>query len=170
MQPHRLGMTNIHALQATSIDGHNVSLGSYAGKVLLIVNVASKCGLTPQYKALQATYEANKDAGLVVLGFPCNQFAGQEPGTAAEIQNFCELNYRVTFPMFAKVDVNGEGAHPLFAALTSTETKPEEKGPIKWNFGKFLIGKNGDVLARFAPTEDPSGAVIQAAIAAALLA
>lgn len=163
-------MTNVHSFQATSIDGSELSLGAYAGKVLLIVNVASKCGLTPQYKALQATYEANKDAGLVVLGFPCNQFAGQEPGTAAEIQSFCELNYRVTFPMFAKVDVNGAAAHPLFAALTAEDTKPEGKGPIKWNFGKFLIGKKGEVLARFAPTEDPSGPVIQAAIAAALVA
>jgi len=163
-------MTNVHAFQASSLKGQEVSLGDYAGKVLLIVNVASKCGLTPQYKALQATYEANKDIGLVVLGFPCNQFAGQEPGTAAEIQSFCELSYHVTFPMFAKVDVNGAGAHPLFAALTAEETNPDGKGPIKWNFGKFLIGKQGEVLARFAPTEDPSGPVIQAAIAAALLA
>jgi glutathione peroxidase len=139
---------------ATTLDGREQSLADYAGKVALVVNTASECGLTPQYEGLQALYEKYADQGLVVLGFPCNQFGGQEPGTAEEISGFCERNYGVTFPMFAKIDVNGPDAHPLFTWLR------EEKGgllgdKIKWNFTKFLVGRDGRVIERYAPTTAP---------------
>src|SRR5690349_7069793 len=129
------------------IDGKDVSLKSYRGKVLLIVNVASRCGYTPQYKALQAVYEKYKDKGLVVLGFPCNQFGGQEPGTNEEIKQFCSSQYSVTFPLFDKIDVNGEHRHPLYVALAGKDSP--FPGDIKWNFGKFLIGRDGTIVKRF---------------------
>lgn len=161
-------MTTAHDFRARTIDGREVSLGDYAGKVLLVVNVASRCGLTPQYAKLEALYRRYGGRGLEVLGFPCNQFGAQEPGTEAEIQTFCTTKYDVTFPMFAKVDVNGASAHPLYAFLTAQPTKPEGPGNVAWNFGKFLVGKDGAVLGRFAPQEDPTGAAVTAAIDQAL--
>lgn len=161
-------MTTVHDLSARTIDGADKPLRDFAGKALLVVNVASKCGLTPQYKALEQLYRTYKDRGLEVLGFPCNQFGAQEPGTEADIKLFCSTKYDVTFPMFAKLDVNGPGAHPLYAHLTSQATKPDGAGDITWNFAKFLVGKDGRVIARFSPKEDPSGATIKSAIESAL--
>ena len=151
----RLGvMTSLSAFSATAIDGQEVDLSTYAGQVVLVVNTASECGLTPQYQGLQALHEAYADRGFTVLGFPCDQFGHQEPGEEAEIATFCERNYGVTFPMFSKFDVNGSDAHPLFTWLR------QEKGgvlgsAIKWNFTKFLVGRDGQVVERFAPTTTP---------------
>ena len=138
-----------------SLDGKDVDLSKYEGKVVLIVNVASKCGLTPQYEQLQALHEKYAEDGLAVLGFPCNQFLWQEPGTAEEIQEFCRVNYGVTFDMFAKVKVNGDGACDLYKTLTALDTKPVGPGKISWNFEKFVIGRNGEVVARFSPRTKP---------------
>lgn len=138
-----------------SLDGKEVDLGKYLGKVVMVVNVASKCGLTPQYEQLQALHEKYSGKGLAVLGFPCNQFKGQEPGTAEEIRQFCRANYGVTFDMFAKVEVNGDRACPLYKHLTALETKPQGPGRITWNFEKFILGRNGEVVARFAPRTAP---------------
>jgi glutathione peroxidase len=138
-----------------SITGKDVKLADYQGKVLLVVNVASKCGLTPQYEQLEAMSEKYANKGLVVLGFPCNQFGKQEPGTDAQIAEFCEATYKVKFPMFSKVEVNGEGAAPLYKHLKSLDLQPKGKGDISWNFEKFVIGKKGDVVARFAPRTAP---------------
>jgi glutathione peroxidase len=138
-----------------SIMGKEVDLTEYKGKVVLIVNVASECGLTPQYEQLQAIHEKYQDKGLVVLGFPCNQFGQQEPGSDQEIAQFCAQNYRVKFPLFSKIEVNGPGAAPLYKYLTAQETKPQGKGKISWNFEKFVVGKNGKVVARFAPNTEP---------------
>jgi glutathione peroxidase len=143
-----------------TITGKDVDLAEYKGKVILIVNVASECGLTPQYENLQAVYEKYKDKGFVVLGFPCNQFGQQEPGTNAQIAEFCSSTYKVKFPMFSKIEVNGEGAAPLYKHLTSLDTQPAKKGKISWNFEKFLIGKNGQVVARFAPTTTPDASEV----------
>ncbi len=148
-------MSGIYDFSAKDIDGKSQSLGDYAGKTMLIVNVASKCGFTPQYTGLEALYEKFRDKGLVVLGFPCDQFGHQEPGDEAEIKNFCSLNYDVQFPLFAKIDVNGANADPLYKYL-----KHEAKGllgseSIKWNFTKFLVDKSGKVLKRYAPTDTP---------------
>lgn len=161
-------MTSVHSFSARTIDGKERSLGDYAGKVLLVVNVASKCGLTPQYTALEKLSKDQRAAGLEVLGFPCNQFAGQEPGTEAEIQRFCTIHYDVTFPLFAKIDVNGASAHPLYAHMKSVDTKPDGAGEVAWNFAKFLVDREGRVIARFSPTEDPAGEAITGAIARAL--
>ncbi|UFN48887.1 glutathione peroxidase [Roseomonas sp. OT10] len=149
-------MADIGDFTALALDGHEVSLADYGGQVLLVVNVASKCGFTPQYEGLEALYRKLHPRGFTVLGFPCNQFGGQEPGDAEEIARFCVSNYRVTFPLFAKVEVNGPDAHPLFRWL-----KGERKGvlgteAIKWNFTKFLIGRDGQVVDRFAPTTKPA--------------
>lgn len=138
-----------------SIHGEEVDLSVYRGKVVLIVNVASKCGLTPQYAQLQALYEKYGPQGLVVLGFPCNQFGQQEPGTPDEIQQFCKVNYGVTFPLFEKIEVNGDGAAPLYKLLTSLKTRPSGPGKITWNFEKFVVGRDGQVAARFAPRTRP---------------
>jgi glutathione peroxidase len=143
------------AFEMENLDGKKVSLDSYSGKVILVVNVASECGLTPQYEGLQGLYEKYKDKGLVILGFPCNQFGSQEPGTAVEIKSFCTKNYGVTFDMFAKIDVNGDKAAPFYKHLTSLDTKPKGSGKVGWNFEKFLIGRDGAVVARFAPTVAP---------------
>jgi glutathione peroxidase len=151
-----------------SITGKDVNLADYQGKVLLVVNVASKCGLTPQYEELEALHEKLSDKGLVVMGFPCNQFGKQEPGTDAQIAEFCEATYKVKFPMFSKVDVNGEEAAPLYKYLTSVDTKPKEKGKISWNFEKFVIGKNGQVVARFSPQTAPDSKEVMAVIEAEL--
>ncbi len=167
-RPHKTPMTTAHDFHAKTIDGTDKSLGDYAGKALLVVNVASKCGLTPQYEGLEALQKKYGDRGFAVLGFPCNQFAGQEPGAEADIKTFCQSKYDVTFPLFSKVDVNGETKHPLYAWLETQPTSPEGPGDITWNFAKFLIAKDGSIVARFSPKEDPSGAKIVAAIESAL--
>jgi glutathione peroxidase len=145
----------IFDLSADSLSGQPVNLSQYKGQVLLIVNTASKCGFTPQYQGLEAVYEQFKDKGAVVLGFPCNQFGGQEPGEAEEIGAFCEKNYGVTFPLFAKVDVNGDNAHPLFKKLKKDAPGILGTEGIKWNFTKFLIRKDGTVYNRYAPATKP---------------
>ena len=138
-----------------SLGGKDVDLSKYEGKVVLIVNVASKCGLTPQYEQLQALHENHAEDGLAVLGFPCNQFLWQEPGTAEKIREFCRVNYGVTFDMFAKVKVKGDGACDLYQTLTAHDTEPVGPGKISWNFEKFVIGRNGEVVARFSPRTKP---------------
>ena len=147
---------SIYDFRVKTIRGEEQSLADYKGKVLLIVNTASKCGFTPQYKELQKLYEQYRDRGFVVLGFPCNQFGNQEPGTEEEIEQFCQVNYGVTFPMFAKVDVNGENAHPLFQYLKEKAPGVLGTKAIKWNFTKFLVDRNGNVVARFASQTKPS--------------
>ncbi len=161
-------MTSFYDFHAKTIDGKDASLRDYAGKVALVVNVASKCGLTPQYEGLEKLYEAKRAHGLEVLGFPCNQFAGQEPGTDSQVKEFCTLTYGVAFPLFSKIDVNGAQRHPLYAWLTSVDTKPEGAGDIQWNFGKFLIGRDGAVVARFGPRTAPDDPTLVAAIEKAL--
>jgi glutathione peroxidase len=148
-------MSSIYDITANTLAGEPLSLSTFQGKVLLIVNTASKCGFTGQYKGLEALYQQYKDQGLVVLGFPCNQFGAQEPGSAADIGAFCEKNYGVSFPMFSKIDVNGSNAHPLFQLLKSEATGLLGTEGIKWNFTKFLVGADGKVHSRHAPTEKP---------------
>ncbi|MEK4742189.1 MULTISPECIES: glutathione peroxidase [unclassified Bacillus (in: firmicutes)] len=145
----------VYDFSAKTITGEEKSLKDYAGKALLIVNVASKCGFTPQYKGLQEVYDKYKDEGLEILGFPCNQFGGQEPGTEADITSFCELNYGVNFPMFAKIDVKGDKAHPLYTYMTEQAPGLLGMKAVKWNFTKFLIGKDGKIVGRFAPQTKP---------------
>jgi len=147
-----------------SIDGKDVDLSKYKGDVLLIVNVASKCGLTPQYAQLEEVYTKYKDEGLQVLGFPANQFGGQEPGTDAQIKTFCTSKFDVDFPMFSKIVVKGNGIHPLYEFLTSEETNPGMSGDIKWNFEKFLVGRDGKVIKRFAPPVKPDALEVIEAI------
>jgi glutathione peroxidase len=161
-------MANFHDFKMKTIDGQDRSLGDYKDKVVLVVNVASRCGLTPQYEGLQKLHKELASRGFSVLGFPCNQFAGQEPGTEAEVKQFCETSFGVTFPLSAKVDVNGPGRSPLYDWLTSQPTAPEGPGDIKWNFGKFVIGKNGEVVARFDPTTAPSSRDLRETIERAL--
>ncbi|RDZ18478.1 glutathione peroxidase [Priestia megaterium] len=146
---------SVYEYSAKTIKDEDVSLSNYQGDVLLIVNTASKCGFTPQYKDLQALYEQEKENGLTVLGFPCNQFGGQEPGSSNDIEQFCELNYGVSFPMFAKVDVKGEHAHPLFTYLTEQAPGLLGSKGIKWNFTKFLVNRQGEVVKRYAPQTAP---------------
>ena len=146
---------SLYDIDVTTIDGASQSMAEYKGKALLIVNVASQCGFTPQYTGLEALYAAYKDKGFAVLGFPCDQFGHQEPGTDAEIQSFCTLNYQLTFPLFAKVEVNGSNAHPLFRLLKSERPGLLGTEAVKWNFTKFLVGKDGTVLKRYAPTDTP---------------
>jgi glutathione peroxidase len=148
-------MASIYSFAARTLGGEEVSLGQYDGKVLLIVNTASECGFTPQYAGLQKLYDTYAARGLAVLGFPCNQFGKQEPGDAEHIGSFCEKNYGVTFPMFDKVDVNGANAHPLFRYLTGEAPGLLGLEAIKWNFTKFLIGKDGELVKRFAPATKP---------------
>ncbi|MFO0975133.1 MAG: glutathione peroxidase [Planctomycetaceae bacterium] len=155
----------VHEFKMKSIDGKEVELSEYKGKVLLIVNVASQCGLTPQYEQLQALHEKYKDKGLVVIGVPCNQFGAQEPGTEAEIKEFCNAKYKVSFPMMSKVDVNGAKEDPLYKYLKSNS---EKKDNISWNFEKFVVGKDGKVAARFAPRTKPDADEVITAIDAAL--
>ena len=142
-------------IEATTIDGQPRKLGDYAGKVMLIVNVASRCGFTPQYAGLEALYRKFGDRGFVVLGFPCNQFGAQEPGSEKEIASFCSANYDVTFPLFGKVDVNGETAHPLYRLLKREAPGILGSEAIKWNFTKFLVDREGHVVKRYAPTDTP---------------
>jgi glutathione peroxidase len=150
-------MTTVHDFTVRTLEGTEQSLGDHRGKVLLIVNVASRCGLTPQYTALEALQKRYAPRGFAVLGFPCNQFGGQEPGTETEIREFCTLNYGVTFPMYAKVDVNGDGTAPLFAHLKSAAPGLLGSESVKWNFTKFLIDREGRVVRRYAPTDSPEG-------------
>ncbi|GGA36333.1 glutathione peroxidase [Paenibacillus physcomitrellae] len=149
-------MSDLYDIQVKSIEGEATTLQPFAGQVLLIVNTASACGLTPQYKGLQSLYETYKDKGFMVLGFPCNQFAGQEPGTEAEIKQFCELNYQVSFPMFAKVEVNGDNTHPLYKYLKENAPKEEPTGDIEWNFAKFLVDRTGQVVKRYSSRTEPA--------------
>ena len=158
---------SIYEVKLKDIDGKDVTLSQYEGKILLIVNVASKCGLTKQYAGLEALYQKYKDKGLVVLGFPCNQFGKQEPGTNEEIKAFCSRKFNVTFPLFDKIEVNGPNRAPLYDLLAG-EGSPFP-GKIKWNFGKFLVGKDGTVLQRFAPRVAPDSEELVRAIEAALM-
>lgn len=157
---------SIYDLSVKDIDGKDVSLSAYKGKVLLIVNVASKCGFTPQYKGLETIYEKYQDQGLVILGFPCNQFHEQEPGSNEEIKQFCTSKYGVTFPMFDKIDVNGENRHPLYILLAGKDSP--FPGDISWNFNKFLISRDGKILKRFDSKATPESPEVTAAIQSAL--
>jgi len=179
-------MTALQQIPVNTLQGQPSSLDAFAGKVVLIVNVASKCGLTPQYEALQKLYDTYKDAGLVVAGFPSNDFGGQEPGTSEEIAQFCSTNYAVTFPLFEKIRVVGPDKHPLYAALTSTHPDatgdkegfrvnlvkhgitPNPDPEVLWNFEKFLVGKNGEIIGRFAPAIKPDDPALVSAIESAL--
>lgn len=146
---------SLYDFEVTTIDGEKTTLAPYKGKVLLIVNVASKCGFTYQYEGLEALYKKYKEQGLVVLGFPCNQFSEQEPGNEAEIKNFCSLTYGVDFPMFSKIDVNGDKAHPLYVYLKKEQSGFLGSEAIKWNFTKFLVDRKGKVIDRFSPSTKP---------------
>ncbi|MDX2260125.1 MAG: glutathione peroxidase [Gemmatimonadales bacterium] len=148
-------MTTLYDLPVRTIDGHEQTLAPFQGKVLLVVNTASACGLTPQYAGLEALHRELGPKGLAVLGFPCNQFGAQEPGSEAEIKAFCSLNYDVSFPMFAKIDVNGDETHPLYRHLKAAQPGLLGTEAIKWNFTKFLVGRDGTVLKRYAPTDPP---------------
>jgi glutathione peroxidase len=148
-------MVDIYNIDVKDSANSDISMSEFTGKTLLIVNVASKCGLTPQYKGLQKIYDDYKDKNFVVLGFPCNQFGGQEPGTDQEIGEFCDINYSVTFPIFSKIKVNGPEAHPLFKLLKSDKPGIFRTQSIKWNFTKFLINKNGKIVERFSPRVEP---------------
>lgn len=148
-------MKTIYDIKVKTINGEETTLEPYKGKVMLIVNVASKCGYTPQYDGLETLYKKYMDAGLVVLGFPCNQFGSQEPGSEAEIQNFCRVNFGVTFPMFSKINVNGEETHPLYRYLKSEQPGILGTEAIKWNFTKFLVDKQGNVVERFGSSTKP---------------
>ena len=145
----------IYEFEVQTITGDKAALDSYKDQVMLIVNTASKCGLTPQYEGLEELYKEYNDKGLVILGFPCNQFGGQEPGSESDIEAFCQLNYGVSFPMFAKIDVNGDDADPLFKYLKKSQKGLLGSEKIKWNFTKFLVNRDGKVVARFAPTVKP---------------
>jgi len=182
-------MSSLYDINVTDIDGKTQTLGEYAGNVLLVVNVASKCGLTPQYEALEKLYEQHADEGLVVMGFPCNQFAGQEPGSEQEIQDFCMSNYGVRFPMFGKINVNGDSRHPLYQALVGARPKAQslpdgslrvrlaernllsaDDSDVMWNFEKFLVSRNGEVVGRFAPDMTVDHPLLADAIRAQLAA
>ena len=159
---------SIYDFTMRSIDGDHVSLKNYQGKVVLLVNVASKCGFTPQYAALESVYEKYKDKGLVIVGIPANNFAQQEPGTDEEIKKFCSNKYNVTFPMMSKVSVLGDDKTPLYVFLTGKESDPQFAGDIKWNFTKFLFDRNGNPVARFEPNVTPDSPQVTAAIESAL--
>ncbi len=148
-------MTSVYDFSARDIDGNERSLAEWRGQAMLIVNVASKCGFTPQYTGLEALWQTARDKGLVVLGFPCDQFGHQEPGNEAEIRNFCSTSYDVSFPLFSKIEVNGDGAHPLYKWLKSEGKGILGSESIKWNFTKFLIDRDGQVVKRYAPTDTP---------------
>jgi glutathione peroxidase len=159
---------DLFGIPVTTIDGRRETLERYRGQALLIVNVASECGFTPQYAGLESLYRQYRDRGLAVLGFPCDQFGHQEPGTEEEIARFCSREYDVTFPMFAKVEVNGPGTHPLFARLKTEAPGVLGTTAVKWNFTKFLVGRDGTVVARYAPRDTPDDIARDAAFAAAL--
>lgn len=155
---------SIYEFKMKDIDGKDVKLKKYKGNVLMVVNTASKCGYTPQYEGLQAAFDKYNAKGFYVLGFPANNFGGQEPGTEKEIKEFCTTKYKVTFPMFAKISVKGEDQDPLYAYLTSKETNPQFAGEISWNFNKFLIDRNGKIVARFTSKDKPDGEAVTQAI------
>jgi glutathione peroxidase len=159
---------SVQDIPVSTLAGQPSSLGELDGKTLLVVNVASKCGLTPQYAGLEALHERYADRGFAVVGFPCNQFGGQEPGSAEEIAEFCSATYGVSFPMFEKIEVNGPGRHPIYAKLTATPDANGDSGDIQWNFEKFLIGPDGAVIARFRPMTAPDAPELIAAIEANL--
>jgi len=161
-------MTSLTDIALTTLDGRPTTLAELADGAVLVVNVASKCGLTPQYTALEQLAKDYGDRGLTVIGVPCNQFMGQEPGSAEEIQTFCSTNYGVTFPLLAKTDVNGEDRHPLYAELTKTADSSGEAGDIQWNFEKFLLAPGGEVVNRFRPRTVPDAPEVVAAIEAVL--
>lgn len=163
-----VGAADLTKIPFETIDGKTQTLADYEGKVVLIVNTASKCGLTPQYEGLQELYEKHREQGLVVLGFPCNDFMGQEPGTHEEIVEFCTTRYNVSFPLMAKIHVKGKDRHPLYTALTGKDGA--FPGKVKWNFGKFLIGRDGSPLARFEPRQKPDDAAVTEAVEKALAA
>jgi len=152
-------MASVYEFSGKTITGQDKPIADFKGQVMLIVNTASKCGFTPQFKGLEAIYEKYKDKGLMVLGFPCNQFLSQDPASDAEISEFCELNYGVSFPMFAKIDVNGDDAHPLFKHLTSAAPGLLGSKAVKWNFTKFLVDRQGNVISRYAPATKPEDIV-----------
>ena len=154
----------IYDAKIKTLEGEPADLSEYRGKALLMVNVASQCGLTPQYEGLEQLHETFGERGFEVLGFPCNQFAGQEPGTAEEIRDFCETNYHVRFPLFEKIDVNGANAHPIYRELTQTADADGEAGDVKWNFEKFLVSPEGNVVARFRPQVTPEDPALVSAI------
>ncbi|MEU5612142.1 glutathione peroxidase [Streptomyces sparsogenes] len=159
---------SLYDIPLHTLSGEPTTLGAHRGTALLLVNVASKCGLTPQYEGLERLQQRYAERGFTVLGFPCNQFAGQEPGTAEEIRTFCSTTYGVSFPLMEKIEVNGEGRHPLYAELTKAEDASGEAGDIQWNFEKFLISPRGEVVARFRPRTEPEAAEVVAAIEAQL--
>ncbi|ANE79184.1 glutathione peroxidase [Mycobacterium adipatum] len=159
---------SLNQIPLTTLDGTNTTLGELSSRATLVVNVASKCGLTPQYTALEKVAQAYADRGLTVVGVPCNQFMGQEPGTAEEIQNFCSTTYGVTFPLLAKTDVNGADRHPLYVELTKAADAGGEAGDIQWNFEKFLLNADGEVVHRFRPRTEPDAPEVIAAIEAVL--
>jgi glutathione peroxidase len=161
-------MTGIYDFKVADIDGNDVNLADYKGKVLLIVNVASKCGFTPQYKGLENIYRQYKDKGFEILAFPSNDFMGQEPGTNKEIKSFCQLNYQVSFPLFSKISVKGKDIHPLYKFLTEKSTDPNFSGAITWNFNKFLIDRNGNIINRFGSKSEPQNPEVIKAIEDAL--
>jgi len=161
---------SIYNIMVQDIMGNDLSMKDFRGSVLLIVNTASRCGFTNQYEGLEALYQAYKDSGFAVLGFPANNFMNQEPGTNEEIQTFCTTRFNVTFPMFSKISVKGDDMHPLYTILTDTEANPEFGGPITWNFNKFLIGKDGSIIGRFNTRTDPQSDEIKRAIETALTA
>jgi len=158
----------VHDIPVKTLAGTPASLGELAGRTLLVVNVASKCGLTPQYAGLERLHERFAEQGFSVVGFPCNQFGGQEPGSAEEISEFCSTTYGVSFPMFEKIEVNGPGRHPVYTELTSVPDAAGEAGDIQWNFEKFLVGPDGTVIARFRPGTDPDDPQLVATIEASL--
>jgi glutathione peroxidase len=164
------GEKSVYDFSMKSIDGDTIPLSSYRGKVLLLVNVASRCGFTPQYEDLEALYRKYQDRGFAILGFPANNFLGQEPGTDAEIKEFCTLTYGVTFPMFSKISVKGDDQHPLYRYLTSGEANPSMGGDVKWNFQKYLVGRDGKVLAKFGSRVKPLSEELTAALESALSA
>ena len=159
---------SVHDIELQTLAGEPASLGDYAGSTVLVVNVASQCGLTPQYTGLQELQDRFAERGFTVAGFPCNQFGAQEPGTPEEISEFCSLNYGVSFPMFAKIDVNGPDRHPLYTELTAAPDAEGEAGDIQWNFEKFLIDREGKIVARFRPLTEPQAPEVISAIEASL--
>ncbi len=161
--------TSMYEFTLKDIDGKDVKLDTYKGKVVMLVNTASRCGLTPQYEGLQSLQDKYSGEGFTVLGFPANNFMGQEPGTEAEIKEFCTLNYKVSFPMFSKISVKGEDQHPLYRFLTHKETNPGMDGDITWNFEKFLADKNGNIIARFSPKTLPTDPEVVEKIEGALV-
>ncbi|UED87857.1 glutathione peroxidase [Streptomyces profundus] len=161
-------MAKLHDIPLRTLEGEDSSLDAFRGRLLLVVNVASRCGLTPQYAGLEKLQQRYADRGFSVLGFPCNQFAGQEPGSAEEIRTFCSATYGVTFPMFERIEVNGAGRHPLYAELTATADASGEAGDVQWNFEKFLVAPDGETVERFRPRTEPEGDELVAAIEARL--